>query len=103
VWDDLSLDEKIKIYDKGMEVSSPEGRYQQLAEARVGAMTAPVVPHVEALAKEVAYFVECIQEEKTPFNDGAAGLSVLSLLEATDRSMAQRGALVELDWNANRP
>lgn len=103
VWDDLSLDEKIKIYDKGMEVASPEGRYQQLAEARVGAMTAPVVPHVEALAKEVAYFVECIQEKKTPFNDGAAGLSVLSLLEATNRSLAQRGAVIELDWNAKHP
>ena len=100
VWDDLSLDEKIKIYDKGMDVTSPEGRYQVLAEARIGAMTAPVVPHVEALAKEVAYFVECIDKNQRPFNDGKAGLAVMLLLDATNRSLKSRGEAIELDWNA---
>lgn len=103
VWDDLSLEEKIKIYDKGMDVGGPEGRYQQMAEPRVGAMTAPVVPHVEALAREVAYFVECINEKKTPLNDGRAGLEVLQLLEATNRSLAARGATIELDWSNPAP
>ena len=100
VWDDLSMEEKIKIYDKGMDVRSPEDRYQLLAETRVGAMTAPVVPHVEALAKEVAYFVECIQENKTPFNDGVAGHAVMTLLEATNQSLANRGETITLDWNS---
>lgn len=99
VWDDLSLDEKIKIYDKGMDVTSAEGRYQVLAEARIGAMTAPVVPHVEALAKEVAYFVECIEKNETPVNDGKAGLAVMKLLEATNRSLKSRGEAIEIDWS----
>lgn len=98
VWDDLSLEEKIKIYDKGMDVTGPEGRYKLLAETRVGAMTAPVVPHVEALAKEVAYFVECINENKQPFNDGNAGHVVMTLLEATNQSLNQRGQAVDISW-----
>ena len=98
VWDDLSLEEKIKIYDKGMDVTSPEGRYQLLAETRVGAMTAPVVPHVEALAKEVAYFVSCIEKDEVPFNDGVAGHAVMVLLEATNRSLALKGETIPLDW-----
>lgn len=98
IWDDLSLEEKIKIYDKGMDVTSPEGRYQLLAETRVGAMTAPVVPHVEALAREVAYFAECIQDNTTPVNDGVAGHAVMALLEATNASLANGGQTISLDW-----
>jgi len=103
VWDDLSLEEKIKIYDKGMDVSGPEGRYQVLAETRIGAMTAPVVPHVEALAKAVAYFVECIEEKKQPVNGGIAGLAVMTLLEATNQSLGQRGGAVDIHWDLPTP
>ncbi len=97
VWDDLNMEEKIKLYDKGMEVTSKEGLYRVLATPRHGEMHAPVVPGIEALQAEVAYLVRCIKDGERPFNDGAAGARVIGLLEATDKSLRQRGGLIEID------
>jgi len=57
---------------------------------------APKVDQTEALKAELAYFVDCISGGKTPFNDGEAGLRVVRMLEAADRSMAERGKVVPL-------
>ena len=39
---------------------------------------------MEALKVEAAYFVDCICNDKKPFNDGVAGLRVVRMLEAAD-------------------
>ncbi|MEX2015610.1 MAG: Gfo/Idh/MocA family oxidoreductase [Candidatus Hydrogenedentales bacterium] len=96
VWDDLNAEERLKIYNKGMEVTTREGIYRVLATPRVGEMYAPIVPNTEALKAEVEYFVECVNEKKRPFNDGAAGGRIVSMLEATSRSLEQAGAIIEL-------
>jgi len=59
-------------------------------------MWAPQVEQVEALTRELAYFVECIAKDETPFNDGAAGLRVVKMLEAANTSISKRGELVYL-------
>ena len=46
--------------------------------------------------REVLDFVDCIERNTTPVADGEAGLRVVRDLEAATRSLAQRGALVEL-------
>jgi hypothetical protein len=51
---------------------------------------------VEALKIEAAYFVECILNDKKAFNDGVAGLEVVRMLEAADRSLQQKGKIVLL-------
>lgn len=94
VWNDLEADEKLKIYDKGVEVKSQEGLYNLLVSYRSGDMWAPQVEQVEALRLELEYFAECIQKNKTPFNDGRAGLKVVRMLEAANESLSNRGALV---------
>jgi predicted dehydrogenase len=94
VWNDLEADEKIKIYDKGVHITSREGLYNLLVNYRSGDMWAPQVEQVEALRQELAYFVDCISNNQTPFNDGAAGLRVVKLLEAANASVKKRGALV---------
>src|SRR3984957_17321450 len=96
VWNDLEADEKIKIYDKGVNVTSREGLYSLLVNYRSGDMWSPQVEQIEALKQELAYFVDCIANDKTPFNDGAAGLRVVKLLEAANQSVKQRGAFVRL-------
>ncbi len=96
VWNDLEADEKIKVYDKGVSVTSREGLYNLLVNYRSGDMWAPQVEQVEALKQELAYFVDCISSNRTPFNDGAAGLRVVKLLEAANESVRKRGALVYL-------
>jgi predicted dehydrogenase len=96
VWNDLEADEKIKVYDKGVSVTSREGLYSLLVNYRSGDMWAPQVEQVEALKQELAYFVDCILGNRAPFNDGAAGLRVVKLLEAANESVRKRGALVYL-------
>jgi predicted dehydrogenase len=96
VWNDLEADEKIKVYDKGVHVSSREGLYNLLVNYRSGDMWAPQVEQVEALRKELAYFVDCILQDQTPFNDGIAGLRVVKLLEAASKSVRNQGAVVHL-------
>ena len=41
VWNDLEADEKLKIYDKGVDVKSQEGVYNLLVSYRSGDMWAP--------------------------------------------------------------
>jgi predicted dehydrogenase len=96
VWNDLEADEKLKIYDKGVDVKSQEGVYNLLVSYRSGDMWAPQVEQVEALKLELTYFVECIQSGTNPFNDGCAGLKVVRMLEAASESLAKRGELVYL-------
>ncbi|MGA3090281.1 MAG: Gfo/Idh/MocA family oxidoreductase [Terriglobales bacterium] len=94
VWNDLEADEKLKIYDKGVDVKSQEGVYNLLVSYRSGDMWAPQVEQVEALKLELTYFVECIQKDTKPFNDGCAGLKVVRMLEAAGESLSKRGELV---------
>jgi predicted dehydrogenase len=96
VWNDLEVDEKIKIYDKGVKVTSREGLYDLLVHYRSGDMWAPQIEQVEALTRELSYFVDCIANDKTPVNDGEAGLRVVRMLEAANESISKRGAVVPL-------
>ena len=96
VWNDLEADEKIKIYDKGVEMTSREGVYDLLVSYRTGDVWAPKVEQTEALKVELGYFLECVINGKTPSNDGGAGLRVVRLLEAADESLKDRGKLVQL-------
>src|SRR5581483_6551877 len=74
VWNDLEADEKIRVYDRGIErTTSTEGIYDILVKYRTGDMWAPQVEHTEALKKELEYFTECILANRTPINDGKAG------------------------------
>jgi predicted dehydrogenase len=96
VWNDLEPDEKIKIYDKGVKITSGQSVYDLLVSYRSGDVWAPKVEQTEALRTELEYFVDCILNDRTPFNDGAAGLRVVRLLEAADRSLQDRGKIVAL-------
>src|SRR5437867_1826445 len=96
VWNDLEADEKIKIYDKGVQMASGQGLYELMVSYRSGDMWAPRVEQAEALKVELGYFIECVTKGQTPINDGVAGLRVIKLLEAADRSLAERGRAVQL-------
>ncbi len=96
VWNDLEADEKIKVYDKGVNVTSREGVYELLVSYRTGDVWAPKVEQTEALKVELGYFLQCIESGATPFNDGQAGLRVVRMLEAADRSLAERGKAIVL-------
>ena len=96
VWNDLVADEKVRVYDKGVDITSGEGLRDILVSYRTGDMWAPQVQQLEALRVELDYFAKCIMDGTTPFNDGIAGLRIVKMLEAADRSIQKRGELVRL-------
>jgi predicted dehydrogenase len=96
VWNDQAADEQVKVYDRGVSVSSREGVYNLLVNYRSGDMWAPRLERAEALTHELTYFVECITKDQTPINDGNAGLRVVKMLEASSQSINKRGALIYL-------
>ena len=96
VWNDLEADEKIKIYDKGVDMANAEGVYELLVSYRSGDMWSPHLEQAEALRHELTYFIKCISDGSTPINDGAAGLRIVKMLEASTKSLRKRGALVYL-------
>jgi predicted dehydrogenase len=96
VWNDLEADEKIKVYDKGVQITNGQSVYELLVSYRSGDVWAPRVEQAEALKLELEYFMDCIRNDRTPFNDGHAGLRVVKLLEAADQSLKERGKIVRL-------
>jgi predicted dehydrogenase len=96
LWNDLEADEKIKVYDKGVDITTRQGLYNLLVNYRSGDMWSPQLEQIEALQHELGYFLECINDDKSPHNDGAAGLRIVKMLEAATESLNKRGALVYL-------
>jgi predicted dehydrogenase len=99
VFDDIQPTEKIKVYDRGVQWTDDptEARRERLVAYRIGDMYAPVLDQTEALRTECAHFIECIRSGRTPFSDGRAGLRVVRLLEAAERSLCNGGSMENLD------
>lgn len=97
VYDDVETSEKVKVYDKGVNVTNghnpEESRYKLLVSYRSGDMYAPKIDGTEALRRVVQHFADCIRNRQTPITDGLCGLRVVSVLEAATRSMRAHGKL----------
>jgi len=94
VWNDLEADEKLKVYDRGVQIESSEGLYELLVSYRSGDMWVPKIEQTEALKVELGYFLDCLEKDVTPFNDGLAGLRVVKMLEAAGESLKLRGETI---------
>jgi predicted dehydrogenase len=96
VWNDLEPDEKIKIYDKGVKVTTTEGKYNLLVNYRSGDMWAPRVEQTEALKLIAEKFVQYVEKGGTVVNDGVAGLNVVRMLAASSKSLNNKGEMIYL-------
>ncbi len=97
VYDDMEPSEKIKVYDKGVEINSKERLYKTLIQYRTGDMSAPQISSTEALKLVTREFITCIQTGKRPLSDGGSGLKVVQILEAADQSLKDKGRPVYLE------
>jgi len=96
VWDDLSPDEKIKVYDRGVDFKNTDGIHKLLVSYRSGDVYVPKISNSEALKLEAEYFIDCLENNREPFNNGEAGLKVVRLLEAADLSLKSDGQRIKL-------
>jgi predicted dehydrogenase len=97
LYDDNHPSEKIKVYDKGVELfETKEALYHLKVQYRVGDMWSPKISDHEALGFETTHFVECLKNRCNPLTDGKAGLEVVKILVAAQKSLHARGTPVEL-------
>jgi predicted dehydrogenase len=97
IWDDLSPDEKVKIYDRGVDVNGRDtknGIHRLLVSYRSGDISIPRIESTEALRREVDYFINCLKNNEEPHNNGEAGLRIVQILEAADLSLQSDGKRV---------
>lgn len=99
VFDDMETSEKVKIYDKGVEVKTREGVYEMLVQYRTGDMRSPKLDQTEALAIATAHFLDCVKHNRRPITDGISGLNVVRILEAAEKSIKQNGKEIKLHYH----
>jgi predicted dehydrogenase len=97
VFDDMENFEKIKIYDSGIELAEKEGIYEALVQYRIGDMYSPKIIQTEALSVAVEEFITAIKQNRQPLTNGYDGLNVVKILEAADKSIKNKGKLVEIE------
>jgi len=96
VYDDMEASEKIKVYDRGVDVKEEDAIHKKLVQYRTGDMYSPNIDPGEALSRMAAEFIECINTGKLPISDGQAGVNVVKILEAANISVKAGGRRVEL-------
>ena len=97
IYDDMEPSEKVKIYDKGVDISTDKEQiYNMLIQYRTGDMLAPQIDLTEALKKVSQEFYQAVKENRKPLTDGHSGLRVVRILEAANQSIRSNGKVVEL-------
>jgi predicted dehydrogenase len=97
-YEDTSSDESVRIYDRGLDVSTEApatfGEYQ--LTYRSGDIVVPRIDAGEPLGLELADFAHAIRTGEEPRSSSALGLEIVRALEAAHCSMERAGDPVEL-------
>jgi predicted dehydrogenase len=97
LYDDTHPDEKVKVYDKGVHIyETKEELYRLNVQYRVGDMYVPKLENHEALAVETQHFSDCVINGEKPLTGGEAGLEVVKILAAANKSLKLKGTPVEI-------
>ncbi|MDD3642367.1 MAG: Gfo/Idh/MocA family oxidoreductase [Candidatus Krumholzibacteria bacterium] len=100
VYDDISSLEKIRIYDKGVDVVPHYDTFGEFQLSyRYGDIHIPKLDDAEPLKLECQHFLDCVGGVSSR-SSGRHGLEVLLVLEAIDRSMRDGGSRITIDYPA---
>ncbi|MCK4692084.1 MAG: Gfo/Idh/MocA family oxidoreductase [Anaerolineales bacterium] len=98
VFDDIEPLEKIKIYDKGVEVPPYTNTYDEFQLSyRYGDVVIPHIKFTEPLRVECNHFVESVMNRTEPQSSGIVGLKVVKVVEAATRSI-ENGGMQEMTF-----
>lgn len=99
VYDDIDPTEKIKIYDKHIDAPPYTDSFQDFkCFYHYGDVTIPNIPGTEPLKMECSHFINCINKAEQPVSDGMAGVEVIRVLEAAQKSMTNGWGREEIVW-----
>lgn len=99
VYDDISSLEKIRIYDKGVDVIPHYDTFGEFhLSYRYGDIDIPKLEDAEPLKVECQHFVDCINKKTVPRSSGRDGLEVMLALNSAGESMKQGNKEVEIKY-----
>lgn len=96
VFDDGEASEKVRVYDKGANLSREYATYGEYLGLRHGDVLIPRIDATEPLVAEAEHFLECVRTGARPRSDGTDGLAVVEVLEAATASLSKDGAPVPI-------
>jgi predicted dehydrogenase len=97
VYDDMSAEAKLRVYDRGVEQPAPDNYGEFELAYRHGQIVIPYIRWREPLRVECEHFVHCIRTGEKPLSDGEHGLAVVAALAAADRSLRTGGMRVPVE------
>jgi predicted dehydrogenase len=89
-WDDVSPGSAVRLFYRGLEAVSDFSDRRQLDTF---AENIPLPP-TEPLVSAIEHFLDCVAHGAPPRSDAAAGVRIVRVLEAADRSLARNGSPV---------
>lgn len=95
-FDDMSSNEKVRVYDKGADRGERVTEFPDVITLRTGDIVIPKIAGDEPLLVECRHFVDSVLADRPVLTDGANGLRVVRVLEAGQRSLRSGGGLVKL-------
>jgi len=98
VFDDTLVEGKLRQIDQGIDsrIGLRDDEVKDLFY-RPGVVRHPELEPVEPLAASCGDFIRCVRTGETPRADGRAGLAVVRMLEAAERSIAEGSQPIRLD------
>jgi predicted dehydrogenase len=97
VYNDIAMAEKIRIYDKGVDPRPTDSFGEFQLSYRHGQVVIPYIAWQEPLRLECEHFMHCVRTGERPRTDGYQGLAVVTVLEATNRSLENGGMRVPVE------
>jgi predicted dehydrogenase len=85
IWDDLDQDQKIRIYNSGIEFRPEVERATIIPDYRIGDILSPRVSRHEPLAGVVDHFANVICGKEISIMDGTSGLKIVRVLTDAQR------------------
>jgi predicted dehydrogenase len=98
IYNDLHVDEKIKVYDRGIDVGEdPEQRHKAMISYRSGDVWSPNLATREPLSQMAEHFISCIKSGQQPVSNGKTGVRIVKILDAAQRSIKSQNGRVNIN------
>jgi predicted dehydrogenase len=95
-YDDTLTDEPVRVYDRGMEFSTPANFGEYQLTYRTGDMVVPRVDAAEPLSLELQDFANAIKTGSQPRSNAQLGLQIVTAMEAAEISLRRRGEPIKI-------